>query len=930
MSVDDVFNGGNFEGEQMVPRQALPFGELFLRPVLRVAPVGLVALATATLVWASAGAGRPTAPETRPTLPAPATALISAVLGRDDPRYGTRSAAGAGITAANPRHGLTASFAPNGVTVTTRAGSLRLALAGVARGEVLHHLAPARPTGRANRVEYRRGRLSEWYVNGPLGLEQGFTLASPPTPRSAGPLSLHIDVGGTLAARLVGSDAVFTRDGTSVVHYGGLAAWDAAGRPLATSLDLTGRRLVLSVEDHGARYPITVDPFLERAALRAASGASADELGTSVAVSGNTIVVGAVGEADVRGAAYVFVEPPAGWAGALTETAKLTASDGVQGDGFGSAVAVSGGTVVVGAPGDDGMRGAAYVFGKPPGGWSGAPHEAAKLTASSRQAAALLGYAVGLDGDTVAAGAPGENGGAAYVFVQPAGGWSGALTQSARLAAASSAAGAALGSSVAVAGGTVAAGAPGASSSRGAVYVFSKPGTGWSGGQTESALLAAAGGAPGDQLGLSVSATSAIVAAGAPFADSARGIAYVFVRPAAGWSGPLAASAQLEASAGVESEELGTSVSAWGDTVAAGSWGDDSFAGAVYVFSKPAGGWAGTLAQTERLTVADAAAGDSLGGSVGLEGGTLVAGASADDVDRGSARVFTVAAGDGDVTPPDVSITLAPAVPDGLNGWYRTPVHVTASAADPAGVGELRCSLDPGAAPSTFADLPAGCPFGGAGANVAADGAHAAYAAARDSVGNAGPAVSRTFKLDATPPDVTCAAAPTFVLRGAGGTVTANVTDTTSGPAIPTVSAPADLSTVGWKSLPLTGFDRAGNSRTVSCRYLVGYAVSLDAGFPRRPPGVNAGAAVPVRFALTDAAGTPISDGEALALAAACAVRVRLDGGAPGCAKYDASTDRFGYVLKTPQSLAPGTHEVTLEVVFAGGASATVVPLVVR
>ncbi|HEY3190921.1 MAG TPA: hypothetical protein VGJ70_25745, partial [Solirubrobacteraceae bacterium] len=387
--------------------------------------------------------------------------------------------------------------------------------------------------------------------------------------------------------------------------------------------------------------------------------------------------------------------------------------------------------------------------------------------------------------------------------------------------------------------------------------------------------------------------------------------------------------ARLVASAGVESEELGTSVSASGDAVAAGSWGDDAFAGAVYVFSKPAGGWVGTLTQTERLTVADAAAGDSLGGSVGLEGGTIVAGASADDADRGSARVFTTASS-GDGTAPDVSITLTPGAPDGLNGWYRTPVHVTASAADASGVAELRCNLDPGTAPSAFADLPAGCPFGGAGANVTADGAHAVYAAARDSVGNAGSAVSRAFKLDGGPPTVTCAAAPTFVLGGTGGNVTASVADAPSGPAASIVSTPADASSVGWKSVSLTGFDRAGNSRTVSCRYLVGYAVSLDAGFPRRPPGVNAGAAVPVRFALTDAGGTPIGDLEAQALAAACAVRVRLDDGAPACAKYDATSNRFVYVLKTPQSLAPGTHDVTLEVVFPGGVSATVVPLVVR
>ena len=144
------------------------------------------------------------------------------------------------------------------------------------------------------------------------------------------------------------------------------------------------------------------------------------------------------------------------------------------------------------------------------------------------------------------------------------------------------------------------------------------------------------------------------------------------------------------------------------------------------------------------------------------------------------------------------------------------------------------------------------------------------------------------------------------------------------------VSTPADVSSAGWKLASLTGADRAGNSTTVSCGYLVGYAVLLDPAFPRRPPGTNAGAAVPVRFALTDAAGSPIGDAEAAALATACAVTIRLDGGAPGCAKYEDLANQFAYVLKTPKTLAPGSHTVAIEVAFPGGVSTTTVPLLVR
>jgi hypothetical protein len=156
------------------------------------------------------------------------------------------------------------------------------------------------------------------------------------------------------------------------------------------------------------------------------------------------------------------------------------------------------------------------------------------------------------------------------------------------------------------------------------------------------------------------------------------------------------------------------------------------------------------------------------------------------------------------------------------------------------------------------------------------------------------------------------------------------VTDAPSGPAAASASAPTDASSAGWKWASLTGFDRAGNSTTVKCGYLVGYALSFDPGLPTRPPGVNAGAAVPVRFALTNAAGTPIGDNDAAALAAACAVRIRLDGGEPGCARYDALTDRFTYVLKTPKELTAGMHSVAIEIAFTGGASSTSVPLLVK
>ena len=228
------------------------------------------------------------------SLPAAAQASVSAALGRHDPRYHAVPSIGT-VTATNPRRGLAASFEAGAVVIATDGESVRLTLAGAGRDGAIAPFTPVAPVARANRVELHRAGLTEWYENGPLGLEQGFTVRT--RPRGTRPLVLRLHLGGTLAAKLDGRGGIaFERAGAAVLRYGGLAAWDAHGRVLPATLALAGRALTLRVDDRGARYPVTVDPFVERASLRAAAGAGGDELGTSVAVAGGTIVVGAVGD----------------------------------------------------------------------------------------------------------------------------------------------------------------------------------------------------------------------------------------------------------------------------------------------------------------------------------------------------------------------------------------------------------------------------------------------------------------------------------------------------------------------------------------------------------------------------------------------------------------------------------------------------------
>jgi hypothetical protein len=111
-----------------------------------------------------------------------------------------------------------------------------------------------------------------------------------------------------------------------------------------------------------------------------------------------------------QGSAYVFIKPIGGWAGLLQENAKLVASDGAAGDfsfsaGLNESVAVTGDTVVLGAAGQDvgtnSDQGSAYVFVKPVGGWAGLVQENAKLTASDGAAENRFGFSVGASGDTV-------------------------------------------------------------------------------------------------------------------------------------------------------------------------------------------------------------------------------------------------------------------------------------------------------------------------------------------------------------------------------------------------------------------------------------------------------------------------------------------------------------------------------------------------
>jgi len=361
-----------------------------------------------------------------------------------------------------------------------------------------------------------------------------------------------------------------------------------------------------------------------------------DRFGFPIAVDGDTAVVGASLSDDNglgSGSAYVFVWDGSRW----TQRAVLLASDGSEGDRFGDAVAISGDTIVVGADFHDGEAtdsGQAYVFVKPPDGWAGVLFESAKLLPVDAPFGRQFGFSVGISGDTVVVGRPGSPGESAYIFLKPNGGWSGTVYEYARLLPSDNPVNYAW--RVAIDGDTAVVGAHGDAYDPGAAYVFVRPDSGWSGLLNENAKLLASDGAGGDQFGGGLAISGDTIVVGAPESGGHSGSAYVFTKPTGGWSGTHNQNAKLLASDAATGNRLGSGVAIDGDTIVVGAPQSSYGVGRAYVFIRPAGGWSGTLNESARLISSDATMGDFFGMSVGMSGTLAIVGAPDDD-DLGSA-----------------------------------------------------------------------------------------------------------------------------------------------------------------------------------------------------------------------------------------------------------------------------------------------------
>jgi hypothetical protein len=534
-------------------------------------------------------------------------------------------------------------------------------------GEARQSVARVVPDLRLNRVEYRRGSLTEWYVNGPLGLEQGFTLSEPPGEAQGKPLAIALALSGDLKALAEPKRRGLILSKNAVkpeLQYAGLAAYDATGKELPSSLELRGSELLLKVQDAGARYPVTVDPWVQLAELTASDGASGDFMGISVGISGQTVVVGApgatVGANAGQGAAYIFVKPPSGWAN-MTETAKLTASDGQAGDGFGGAVGIAGNTIVVGACPQSGVcngPGKVYVFQRPKGGWKTTSKFKAELTASDGVATDGFGNEMSISGDgsTVVVGAASAtvkgqtDVGAVYIFVKPNGGWKTAAETAKLTESKPKAYDDFCCVSVSADGSTVFVGAlqfdfpDNTPTGPGKAYIFIRPAGGWKSTSKAQAKLTASDGVSGDWFGFCQAGSTCLsgdgttVLATAPAANSFAGKGYVYVEPPGGWATTSKFDAELTPSDG-QTILLGWSAAITDGTAVLGAVAGSN-GGAAYVVTKPKSGWKTTSKFEAELIPGDGFNGDDFAFSVGISGNTIVVGAPTGGSGAGTAYVF--------------------------------------------------------------------------------------------------------------------------------------------------------------------------------------------------------------------------------------------------------------------------------------------------
>lgn len=382
--------------------------------------------------------------------------------------------------------------------------------------------------------------------------------------------------------------------------------------------------------DQGAAYIYEklagVWTFRQR--LVAPDGAADDWFGGSVAIDGDRIAVGAPLRNDAShldaGSVYMFRRAGAVW----NLVGTLSASDAETGDRFGATVAIEGDMLVVGADGDDNAvmalvdQGSIYHFAEVAGAWN----FAAKYVPVAASAGANVGSALALTGTKLFVGASGErvagmaNRGAVYAYDRMSG-----LVYRQQLVATDGNAQDRFGAAVAYDGAALLVGAPGRNSSEGAGYVFADAGIGFA----QQALLAHSEGSGANDAGRGVAIAGGVALLGADLDDIGPNRAQGSVQRFQQQSGMWSFVERMHEGDGAAHELFGHALSLDGRWLAVGAYLDDTIvagddAGSTTLFRLDE---TGVWTRRQYLTAFDGVSEDRYGISVSLRNGWLAVGA---------------------------------------------------------------------------------------------------------------------------------------------------------------------------------------------------------------------------------------------------------------------------------------------------------------
>ena len=452
--------------------------------------------------------------------------------------------------------------------------------------------------------------------------------------------------------RNAGSLQVFFRSETGWVQHQKLNASDAVGGDqFGTTLAMSGDYAIVGAprkddvgNNSGAAYIFTRQgtEWVEQAKLVAPDARKGDYFGISVAIDGDTALVGGhrinKPMADA-GSVYVFERLGNSW----IQTAWLTAPDATRFAYFGFSVGIDGDTAIIGATRDDEAgsdAGAAYVFVRNGIQWT----LQQKLLGNNTESEDNFGYAVDVDGDFAIVASPKNKGsGAAYIYSRDGTKWQQKRNRiRIRMIPIDPDGASAFGISVDISGETAVIGATGGVVGQdvvGAAYVFTQNEPPF---WNQHTKLVAGDRRGGDQLGFAVAISGNEVITGAPKHSAgglASGAAYIFEQKE---DGAWVETIKLSDGETASEDQFGISVSISGNLAVAGAQQDDDIepnAGAAYIFER-----SGTLwLQRAKLAADDAKAGDLFGNAAAINGETVLIGApGVDDAgpEAGAAYVF--------------------------------------------------------------------------------------------------------------------------------------------------------------------------------------------------------------------------------------------------------------------------------------------------